>query len=56
MKIHCAQLVEDALRSALDPAAPIATQREAINPSAPTLADQLTPAGKVKITLLPKTA
>ena len=54
MKIHCAQLVEDALRSALDPSAekPVAT---AI-PSVPTLADQITPSsGKVKITLLTKT-
>ena len=52
MKIHCAQLVEDALRSALDPtAAKPATPNV---PSGPTLADQIAPAGKVKITLLPK--
>ena len=53
MKIHCAQLVEDALKSALDPAA--ARPSAVITPpisQAPTLADQITPAGKVKITLL----
>jgi nitrogen fixation protein NifU and related proteins len=52
MKIHCAQLVEDALRSALDPEA--AKPAVPIIPSGPTLADQITPAGKVKITLVPK--
>jgi len=52
MKIHCAQLVEDALRSALDPEA--AKPAAPITPSGPTLADQIAPAGKVKITLLPK--
>jgi NifU-like protein involved in Fe-S cluster formation len=52
MKIHCAQLVEDALKSALDPAAaPVAP---AVPPAGPSLADQITPAGKVKVTLLPK--
>ena len=56
MKIHCAQLVEDALRSALDPAtsatvSPLAPFAQ----NGPTLADQITPiSGKVKITLLPK--
>lgn len=51
MKIHCAQLVEDALKSALDPAAQKAEPR--IISSGPTLADQITPdSGKVKITLL----
>jgi NifU-like protein involved in Fe-S cluster formation len=57
MKIHCAQLVEDALRSALDPAAakPSSLSSPLIS-SGPTLAEQLTPAlGKVKITLLTKT-
>lgn len=53
MKIHCAQLVEDALKSALDPAS--AKPTPTAIPSGPTLADQITPAGKVKITLLPKT-
>jgi len=53
MKIHCAQLVEDALKSALDPAA--AKPAPAAIPSGPTLADQLAPSGKVKINLLPKT-
>ena len=52
MKIHCAQLVEDALRSALDPTA--AKPATPNIPSGPTLADQIAPAGKVKITLLPK--
>lgn len=52
MKIHCAQLVEDALRSALDPAA--SKHAPAAIPSGPTLAEQITPAGKVKITLLQK--
>jgi len=59
MKIHCAQLVEDALRSALDPAsslaeAPIPATAQA-SQAGPSLADQITPtSGKVKITLLPK--
>jgi NifU-like protein involved in Fe-S cluster formation len=53
MKIHCAQLVEDALRSALDPSA--AKPAPAVIPAGPTLADQITPSGKVKINLLPKT-
>lgn len=52
MKIHCAQLVEDALRSALDPAALKPTP--AAITSGPTLADQLTPSGKVKINLIGK--
>jgi NifU-like protein involved in Fe-S cluster formation len=59
MKIHCAQLVEDALRSALDPAsslaeAPIPATGQT-SQAGPSLADQITPtSGKVKITLLPK--
>jgi NifU-like protein involved in Fe-S cluster formation len=52
MKIHCAQLVEDALKSALDPAA-VKPAAPAIA-SGPTLADQITPSGKVKINLLPQ--
>ncbi len=52
MKIHCAQLVEDALRSALDPT--VAKPATPNIPSGPTLADQIAPAGQVKITLLPK--
>jgi len=53
MKIHCAQLVEDALRSALDPQAtlkknPLSTD----SIPSPTLSEQISPAGKVKITLL----
>ena len=50
MKIHCAQLVEDALRSALDPAASL--QAPAPRESAPALADQVTASGKVKMTFL----
>jgi NifU-like protein involved in Fe-S cluster formation len=52
MKIHCAQLVEDALKSALDPTA-VKPAAPAIA-SGPTLADQITPSGKVKINLLPQ--
>ena len=59
MKIHCAQLVEDALSSALDPASSIAKASipalGQTSQTGPTLADQITPnSGKVKITLLPK--
>ena len=50
MKIHCAQLVEDALRSALDPSSSASPAPQI--PSGPSLADQITPSGKVKITLL----
>ena len=54
MKIHCAQLVEDALRSALDPSAK--KPATLTIPSGPSLADQIPPpSGKVKITLLTKT-
>jgi hypothetical protein len=38
MKIHCAQLVEGALRSALAPGAPAPAP---VAPNAPTLFDQL---------------
>ncbi len=53
MKIHCAQLVEDALRSALDP---VASQPSSVHPvpSGPTLVDHVTPSNKVKITFLTK--
>src|SRR4051812_23650927 len=52
MKIHCGQLVEGALRSALDKnAAPPATQPAAAA-SAPTLMDSLNTEKKVKIKLL----
>ena len=51
MKIHCAQLVEDALRSALDPTAIQKSSLPAMA-SGPTLSDQIIPSGKVKITLL----
>jgi NifU-like protein involved in Fe-S cluster formation len=52
MKIHCAQLVEDALKSALNPAA--AKPAAHATPVGPTLVDQITPASKVKINLLKK--
>jgi nitrogen fixation protein NifU and related proteins len=39
MKIHCAQLVEGALRSALEPAAQPAKENPALPPHAPTLLD-----------------
>jgi len=52
MKIHCAQLVEDALKSALDPTT--AKPAFVASTSGPTLADQITPSEKVKITLLPR--
>jgi len=41
MKIHCAQLVEGALRSALAPSSAIPTTPPAGNANAPTLFDQL---------------
>ena len=44
MKIHCAQLVEGALRNALAPAA--ATTAPSSTPAAPTLADSLNAGGK----------
>lgn len=47
MKIHCAQLVEGALKNALDPDAP---RPEAIN-TAPTLLDSLSAPKKVSIKL-----
>ncbi len=55
MKIHCAQLVEEALRSALDPSttSQLETKPPCSSPAA-TLSDQLNPqAGKFKINLLP---
>ncbi len=50
MKIHCAQLVEGALKNALDPTA---AQPEATN-TAPTLLDSLSAPKKVEIKLQPK--
>lgn len=48
MKIHCAQLVEGALKNALSGAAP--SEAPAPAAMAPTLMDQMTPSGKsVKI-------
>ena len=57
MKIHCAQLVEDALRSALNPTCEtLPVSSSPAIPSGSSLADQITPAsGKVKITLLTNT-
>jgi NifU-like protein involved in Fe-S cluster formation len=58
MKIHCAQLVEGALRSALAPQPlPVAGPQSAAAP-APTLLDNLARSqqGGVKITFLPKDA
>lgn len=54
MKIHCAQLVEGALRSALDPAQKDARQAQA--PAAPTLLDSINRPQQsgVKITFLPR--
>ena len=54
MKIHCAQLVEGALRSALDPAQQVAPI-PSTQPTTPTLLDSFSrpnPSG-IKITLLP---
>ena len=55
MKIHCAQLVEGALRSALQPAAE--ENKPAPAPAGPTLLDSFSKPkeGGVKITFLPKT-
>ncbi len=54
MKIHCAQLVEGALRSALEPQAPVSEQVAAPAPSsAPTLLDNFSkPKEGLKITFL----
>ena len=52
MKIHCAQLVEGALRSALEPQAPVSEQAPAPT-SAPTLLDNFSkPKEGLKITFL----
>lgn len=53
MKIHCAQLVEGALKDALDPARSQTAAPAAATPGAPTLFDQLTAPRAVKITLQP---
>ncbi len=58
MKIHCAQLVEGALRSALAPSAvapkPVAESKPNLSAAAPTLLDSFSQpkAGGVKITFL----
>jgi nitrogen fixation protein NifU and related proteins len=48
MKIHCAQLVEGALKNALTGSAPKPAE------AGPTLVDSLQPAGGVKISFLPR--
>src|SRR4051794_9092054 len=54
MKIHCAELVEGALRSALEPASAVAPA-PVQNAQAPSLLDNITaPKGGVKINFLPK--
>ncbi len=55
MKIHCAQLVEGALRSALQPEQP-APELPASSPTAPSLLDSFAQpqSGGVKITFLPR--
>ncbi len=55
MKIHCAQLVEDALRSALAPSStPSSKTKPPCGSPASTLSDQLNPqTGKFRINLLP---
>jgi len=56
MRIHCAQLVEDALRSALTGKSPEPAPPESADPkTAPTLLDQMTaPSQSVKIKLNPE--
>lgn len=51
MKIHCAQLVEEALQSALAPKPSSAHLLSTVT-SSPNLVDQIKPQGKVKIKLL----
>jgi NifU-like protein involved in Fe-S cluster formation len=53
MKIHCAQLVERALQSALSPTPPKPAPAE--EPTSPTLVDSLAPQPARKVRLLPKT-
>ena len=56
MKIHCAELVEGALRAALQgrDATPLASEAsEAPSPQAPSLLDKITPQGGIKIQFLP---
>ncbi|HEV7403166.1 MAG TPA: iron-sulfur cluster assembly scaffold protein [Chthoniobacteraceae bacterium] len=53
MKIHCAQLVERALQSALSPTPPKAAPAAA--PAGSTLVDSLAPQPARKVKLLPKT-
>jgi NifU-like protein involved in Fe-S cluster formation len=56
MKIHCAQLVEGALRSALEPQNAESKPAQPTQPSAPTLLDSFSkPKEGVKITFLDET-
>jgi NifU-like protein involved in Fe-S cluster formation len=57
MKIHCAQLVERALQSALSPTPPPTAPAVAVStaPASPTLVDSLAPQTGRKVKLLPKT-
>jgi NifU-like protein involved in Fe-S cluster formation len=56
MKIHCAQLVERALQSALAPTSPKpVAAMPASAPASPTLVDSLAPQPARKVKLLPKT-
>jgi len=56
MKIHCAQLVEGALRSALEPQGTETKPAQSTQPSAPTLLDNFSkPKEGVKITFLDET-
>jgi hypothetical protein len=56
VKIHCTQLVESALRSALQPAAATPPPAAATPAAAPSLVDKFTqasqPAGKLRVILL----
>lgn len=55
MKIHCAQLVERALQSALSPTPPKPVAAPAAALASPTLVDSLAPQPARKVKLLPKT-
>jgi nitrogen fixation protein NifU and related proteins len=52
MKIHCAELVEGALRAALQGNAP-SEGRAPSSPQSPSLLDKITPQGGIKIQFLP---
>ena len=56
VKIHCTQLVESALRSALEPQSALLPQASAAPAAAPSLVDKFTqtsqPAGKLRVILI----